>query len=283
MLNLDFSITDWQERKKIIDNYIEENDLINKYYDSIINQNNEKTKELDLILKKMYNYILYALDKTLNNEYKMQEKHRKALEDNEKGIKSFIAPKRGHNYKEPKWTIIDDEVLEKNESRRKFFSDDIEHILNKQIYEYTNLKEKIKKIDSNLLEKNKIRKANLMSEVCCDIKVCNNYKNSINNVLISSGIYNKHDILSDYKIVYNEKNVKAILKNWNEIEMCAKNNANTYLFAIYIDFKNIFEKNILSERQLIILHKLINKDDIRNYSQEVKRVVSIITKELKDG
>ena len=53
--------------------------------------------------------------------------------------------------------------------------------------------------------------------------------------------------------------------------------------AIYIDFKNIFEKNILSERQLVILHKLINKEDIRNYSQEVKRVVSIITKELKDG
>ena len=57
----------------------------------------------------------------------------------------------------------------------------------------------------------KINKQDMMSDICYDLKVCTNAKESVNRVYISEGMRSRHDILSDCDIEYNKKNIKISL------------------------------------------------------------------------
>ena len=141
MFIFDYTIKDWKERKDIVDKYIKENKLIEKIEELVVQntvpkkidkngkvsewyvQGNSELRELELLLNKMYNYILYAIDKSYLTEQKETERQLKALFDNEQGIKSYVDErKRGKYYKEPKWTIIDEGIIKKNQQKRDKFN-----------------------------------------------------------------------------------------------------------------------------------------------------------------
>ena len=76
MFIFDYTIKDWKERKDIVDKYIKENKLVEKIEELVVQntvpkkvdkngnvsewyvQGNSELRELELLLNKMYNYIL---------------------------------------------------------------------------------------------------------------------------------------------------------------------------------------------------------------------------------
>ena len=48
-----------------------------------------------------------------------------------------------------------------------------------------------------------LKRINIITYLCYDIKICNNCKESLNAVYVEEGIRSKHDKLSDVDIPYN--------------------------------------------------------------------------------
>ena len=137
-------------------------------------------------------------------------------------------------------------------------------------------------MDKKHLEQMKISKQELVLELLTDTSICNDSKESINKVCISEGMRSRHDKLSDADIKYDKKTVRTILKYWRDIENVAYDEPNGYLFCMYLDFKKAFETVKLTDYQSMVLNKIIDNEDIRNYSSIVKKVVDKFIDELGD-
>ena len=283
MFIFDYTIKDWEERKDIVDKYIKENKLIEKIEELVVQntvpkkvdkngkvsewyvQGNSELRELELLLNKMYNYILYAIDKSYLTEQKETEQQLKALFDNEQGIKSHIDErKRGKYYKEPKWAVIDEDVIMKNQRKRDKFNDDLGKIINSQIIEYEKLKEIVSKMSNETLSEMNLKRINIITDLCYDIKICNNCKESLNAVYVEEGIRSKHDKLSDVDIPYNKKVIRSVLSNWNNLQVMAESNPSHYIHAIYMDFENALVDIDLTLKQCEILYKVMNNEPLLN-------------------
>lgn len=283
MFIFDYTIKDWKERKDIVDKYIKENKLIEKIEELVVRntvpkkidkngkvsewyvQGNSELRELELLLNKMYNYILYAIDKSYLTEQKETEQQLKALFDNEQGIKSHIDErKRGKYYKEPKWAVIDEDVIMKNQQKRDKFNDDLGKIINSQITEYEKLKETVTKMSNETLSGMNLKRINIITDLCYDIKICNNCKESLNAVYVEEGIRSKHDKLSDVDIPYNKKVIRSVLSNWNNLQVMAESNPSHYIHAIYMDFENALVDIDLTLKQCEILYKVMNNEPLLN-------------------
>lgn len=283
MFIFDYTIKDWEERKDIVDKYIKENKLIEKIEELVVQntvpkkvdkngkvsewyvQGNSELRELELLLNKMYNYILYAIDKSYLTEQKETEQQLKALFDNEQGIKSHIDErKRGKYYKEPKWAVIDEDVIMKNQQKRDKFNDDLGKIINSQIIEYEKLKEIVSKMSNETLSEMNLKRINIITDLCYDIKICNNCKESLNAVYVEEGIRSKHDKLSDVDIPYNKKVIRSVLSNWNNLQVMAESNPSHYIHAIYMDFENALVDIDLTLKQCEILYKVMNNEPLLN-------------------
>lgn len=283
MFIFDYTIKDWKERKDIVDKYIKENKLIEKIEELVVQntvpkkvdkngkvsewyvQGNSELRELELLLNKMYNYILYAIDKSYLTEQKETEQQLKALFDNEQGIKSHIDErKRGKYYKEPKWAVIDEDVIMKNQQKRDKFNDDLGKIINSQITEYEKLKEVVSKMSNETLSEMNLKRINIITDLCYDIKICNNCKESLNAVYVEEGIRSKHDKLSDVDIPYNKKVIRSVLSNWNNLQVMAESNPSHYIHAIYMDFENALVDIDLTLKQCEILYKVMNNEPLLN-------------------
>ena len=283
MFIFDYTIKDWKERKDIVDKYIKENKLIEKIEELVVQntvpkkvdkngkvsewyvQGNSELRELELLLNKMYNYILYAIDKSYLTEQKETEQQLKALFDNEQGIKSHIDErKRGKYYKEPKWAVIDEDVIMKNQQKRDKFNDDLGKIINSQITEYEKLKETVTKMSNETLSGMNLKRINIITDLCYDIKICNNCKESLNAVYVEEGIRSKHDKLSDVDIPYNKKVIRSVLSNWNNLQVMAESNPSHYIHAIYMDFENALVDIDLTLKQCEILYKVMNNEPLLN-------------------
>lgn len=283
MFIFDYTIKDWKERKYIVDKYIKENKLVEKIEELVVQntvpkkvdkngnvsewyvQGNSELRELELLLNKMYNYILYAIDKSYLTEQKETEQQLKALFDNEQGIKSHIDErKRGKYYKEPKWAVIDEDVIMKNQQKRDKFNDDLGKIINSQITEYEKLKEVVSKMSNETLSEMNLKRINIITDLCYDIKICNNCKESLNAVYVEEGIRSKHDKLSDVDIPYNKKVIRSVLSNWNNLQVMAESNPSHYIHAIYMDFENALVDIDLTLKQCEILYKVMNNEPLLN-------------------
>ena len=283
MFIFDYTIKDWKERKYIVDKYIKENKLVEKIEELVVQntvpkkvdkngnvsewyvQGNSELRELELLLNKMYNYILYAIDKSYLTEQKETEQQLKALFDNEQGIKSHIDErKRGKYYKEPKWAVIDEDVIMKNQQKRDKFNDDLGKIINSQITEYEKLKETVTKMSNETLSGMNLKRINIITDLCYDIKICNNCKESLNAVYVEEGIRSKHDKLSDVDIPYNKKVIRNVLSNWNNLQVMAESNPSHYIHAIYMDFENALVDIDLTLKQCEILYKVMNNEPLLN-------------------
>lgn len=283
MFIFNYDIKDWKKRKEIVDKYIEENKLVEQI-EELVTQNtvpkkvdkngnvsewyvqgNSELRKLELLLNKMYNYILYAIDKSYLTEQKETERQLKALFDNEQGIKSHIDErKRGKYYKEPKWTIIDEGIIKKNQQKRDKFNDDLGKVIDSQIIEYEKLKEIVSKMSNETLSEMNLKRINIITDLCYDIKICNNCKESLNAVHIEEGIRSKHDKLSDVDIPYNKKVIRNVLSNWNNLQVMAESNPSHYIHAIYMDFGNALKGLNLTAKQCEILYKVMNNEPLLN-------------------
>lgn len=283
MFIFDYTIKDWKERKDVVDKYIKENKLVEKIEELVVQntvpkkvdkngnisewyvQGNSELRELELLLNKMYNYILYAIDKSYLTEQKETERQLKALFDNEQGIKSYVDErKRGKYYKEPKWTIIDEDIIKKNQQKRDNFNNDLGEVINSQIIEYEKLKEIVSKMSNETLSEMNLKRINIITDLCYDIKICNNCKESLNAVYVEEGIRSKHDKLSDVDIPYNKKVIRNVLSNWNNLQVMAEVNPSYYIHAIYMDFENTLKDLNLTTKQCEILYKVMNNEPLLN-------------------
>ena len=302
MFIFDYTIKDWKERKDIVDKYIKENKLVEKIEELIVQntvpkkvdkngnvsewyvQGNSELRELELLLNKMYNYILYAIDKSYLTEQKETERQLKALFDNEQGIKSYVDErKRGKYYKEPKWTIIDEDIIKKNQQKRDNFNNDLGEVINSQITEYEKLKEIVSKMSNETLSGMNLKRINIITDLCYDIKICNNCKESLNAVYVEEGIRSKHDKLSDVDIPYNKKVIRNVLSNWNNLRVMAESNPSHYIHAIYMDFGNVLNDLNLTAKQCEILYKVMNNEPLlNNEKSNYSFIVDKINKNLNN-
>ena len=302
MFIFDYTIKDWKERKDIVDKYIKENKLIEKIEELVVQntvpkkidkngkvsewyvQGNSELRELELLLNKMYNYILYAIDKSYLTEQKETERQLKALFDNEQGIKSYVDErKRGKYYKEPKWTIIDEDIIKKNQQKRDNFNNDLGKVIDSQITEYEKLKEIVSKMSNETLSKMNLKRINIITDLCYDIKICNNCKELLNAVYVEEGIRSKHDKLSDVDIPYNKKVIRNVLSNWNNLQVMAESNPSHYIHAIYMDFGNALNDLNLTAKQCEILYKVMNNEPLlNNEKSNYSFIVDKINKNLNN-
>lgn len=301
MFNFDYNIKDWEERKANVEKFIKDNQILEKINKLTIEntvprkidrdgnvlewyvRGDEELRQLQFLVQRLYNYVLYAYDKDVLKKKNMTKEQEKALKDNENGIKSRIdSRKRGKKtyYKEPKWYYIDSEMIKKNRKKQEDFNKNTGKIIDEQVKNYEKLKEEVKNMDKKQLEIIGINKQDMMSDICYDSKVCNNAKESVNRIYISEGMRSIHDILSDCVIEYNKKNIKIILSNWDGIVISAKNKPFSYIHSIYMDFDIAIKKIKLTQRQENALHSLINGEDIRNYNKDIGFIVSKFEKFL---
>ena len=231
MFDFNYDIKCWIIRKYNVEKFIEDNKILEKINELTIEntvprkidkdgnvlewyvRGDEELRQLQFLVQKLYNYVLYAYDKDVLKKKDMTKEQKKALEDNENGIKSYIREeKRGKKtyYKEPKWTIIDDEKIKKNQQKQENFNKNTGKIIDEQVKNYEKFKEEVKNMDKKQLEIMKINKQDMMSDICYDLKVCTNAKESVNRIYISEGMRSRHDILSDCNIEYNKKNISPL-------------------------------------------------------------------------
>ena len=283
MFDFNYDIKCWIIRKYNVEKFIEDNKILEKINELTIEntvprkidkdgnvlewyvRGDEELRQLQFLVQKLYNYVLYAYDKDVLKKKDMTKEQKKALEDNENGIKSYIRDeKRGKKtyYKEPKWAIIDDEKIKKNQQKQENFNKSTGKIIDEQVKNYEKFKEEVKNMDKKQLEIMKINKQDMMSDICYDLKVCTNAKESVNRIYISEGMRSRHDILSDCNIEYNKKNIKIILNNWNNVVSLAKNKPFSYIHAIYMDFDIAIRKIKLTQNQKEILYKILNGESM---------------------
>ena len=275
--DFNYQINDWQQRKELVDKYIEDNKILEQIEELTIENTvpdlfdkktgepiryhqlrDSRLTELNRLMIRLYDYILYAYDKEIMKDQKIKEKQRQALEDNAQGIKSFIRPKRGRCYKEPKWAIIDHNITTYNQDKLNRFNNNLGVIIDEQIQVYEKLKNDVTTMNKDILDKHKIRRMDLISDICYDIKVCQDCRDSLNRVYIAEGIRSNHDILSDVDIQYNRKIIRIVLNNWTDI--C--NEANKHPTHIIHDIKMDFEKALneikLTPKQEYVLRNILD-------------------------
>ena len=283
MFDFNYDIKCWIIRKYNVEKFIEDNKILEKINELTIEntvprkidkdgnvlewyvRGDEELRQLQFLVQKLYNYVLYAYDKDVLKKKDMTKEQKKALEDNENGIKSYIRDeKRGKKtyYKKPKWAIIDDEKIKKNKQKQENFNKNTGKIIDEQVKNYEKFKEEVKNMDKKQLEIMKINKQDMMSDICYDLKVCTNAKESVNRVYISEGMRSRHDILSDCDIEYNKKNIKIILNNWSSVVSLSKNKPFSYIHTIYMDFDIAIRKIKLTQNQKEILYKILNGESM---------------------
>ena len=279
--DFNYQISDWKQRKELVEKYIADNKILEQIEELIIENTvpdlfdkktgepiryhqlrDSRLTELNRLMIRLYDYILYAYDKEIMKDQKIKEKQRQALEDNAQGIKSFIRPKRGRYYKEPKWAIIDNNIITYNQDKLNRFNNNLGVIIDEQIQVYEKLKDEVTTMNKDILDKHKIRKIDLISDICYDIKICQDCRDSLNRVYIAEGIRSNHDKLSDVAIVYNKKFIKTILTNWIDVIYEARKNPSHYIHSIYMDFDIALKKVKLTTIQKEVLYKILNGESI---------------------
>lgn len=303
MFDFNYDIKCWAIRKHNVEKFIEDNKILEKINQLTIEntvprkidkdgnvlewyvRGDEELRQLQFLVQRLYNYVLYAYDKDVLKKKDMTKKQKKALEDNENGIKTHIDDrKRGKKtyYKESKWAIIDDENIKKNQEKLDKFNENTGKIIDEQIKNYEKLKEEVKKMDKKQLETMGINKQELVISVFGDTKVCTDAKESVNRVYISEGMRSRHDILSDCDIEYNKKNIRIILNNWNSVVSSARNKPSSYIHAIYMDFDIAMRKVKLTQRQEKVLYMMINGENTREYTRDIDYICEKFKKFLKN-
>ena len=302
--DFNYQIKDWEQRKKLVDEYIINNKILEKIEELTIKntvprkkdkdgnvlewyvQSDKELKELQYLVQKMYNYVLYAYDKSVFKDEKMTEKQENILKDKENGIKSYQDyRKRGAKtyYKEPKWAVIDDEILKKNNEKVENFNKNNGKIIEEQEKNYQKLKFLVSNLSRELLDKSGINKKSFIDNVGNDLKICSEAKENINRVYIKEGNRSRHDMLKDVDIQYDKKMIRFVLNNWNLIKVSAQKHPNDYIHAIYMDFDKVIDEIELTVKQNNVLINVmscipLSKGEYSSFDMIIEKFYKILNK-----
>lgn len=300
--DFNYQISDWKKRKELVEKYIADNKILEQIQELTIQntvprkidkdgnvlewhvQGDIRLRELQYLVQKMYNYLLYAYDKKSFKDGKMTEKQENILKDKENGIESYHDNRRTGAktyYKEPKWAVVDDKILQKNQQRVNSFYESNGKIIAEQEQSYQKLKFIVSNLNRELLDNSKINKKNFIENVGNDLKMCIEAKENINKVYIKEGNRSRHDILKDVDLQYDKRTIMAVLKNWNLIKTAAQKHPNDYIHAIYMDFEKAMNEVKLTFRQSQILYALVNGENITSYNRDIDFICEKFRKILK--
>ena len=298
--DFNYQISDWKQRKELVEKYIADNKILEQIEELIIENTvpdlfdkktgepiryhqlrDSRLTELNRLAIRLYDYILYAYDKDIMKDQKIKEKQRQALEDNAQGIKSFIRPKRGKYYKEPKWAMIDDNIITHNQDKLNRFNNNLGIVIDDLIQVYEKLKGEVTTMNKDILDKYKIRRMDFISDICYDIKVCKDCRDSLNRVYIAEGIRSNHDKLSDVDIQYNRKIIRIVLNNWIDICNEASKHPTHIIHDIKMDFEKALDKITLTPKQEYVLRNVLDGINItEDESSTFNHIVEKMKKEL---
>ena len=303
--DFNYQISDWKQRKELVEKYIADNKILEQIEELTIENTvpdlfdkktgepiryhqlrDSRLTELNRLMIRLYDYILYAYDKEIDKQEKknklMTSTEYKIMCDGEQGIKSYLVPRKRKIYKEPKWAMINHDVIEHNQNKINRFNNDLGIVIDEQIQVYEKLKDNVTTMNKDILDKNKIRKMDMISNICYDINTCEECMKSLNRVCISEGIRSNHDRLSDINIVYDNKTIKTVLSNWYDIVSDAQKNPSHYIHAIYVDFTVASKKVKLTPRQKEVLYMMINREDTTGHFRDIECICEKFKKFLKN-
>lgn len=298
--DFNYQINDWQQRKELVDKYIVDNKILEQIEELTIENTvpdlfdkktgepiryhqlrDSRLTELNRLVIRLYDYILYAYDKQLVKPKQETKEQKQALINDKQGIKSFIDKRKRGKYKEPNWAIIDEDIIQHNKDKLNRFDMDTGIIIYKQIIAYQDLKYEVANMNRHELEKKKLIRLNLITDLCQDIKICEECCDSVNKVYVAEGIRSNHDKLSDVDIVYDKKFIRSVLNNWNDIKYSSQKNPSHYIHAIYMDFEKALGGITLTQKQEYVLRNVldgisITEDESSTFNHIVEKIKKIL-------
>lgn len=302
----DYKEKEWEKRKELVEEYEAEHTMIYDIHELKIKNTKEiKDKNGDVIgyklescqelkslfneLIRMYDYIVYAKDKSIKKYERenntLDKKHTKLIIDNEQGIKSYYSPKRGNDYKEVNY--YDGETNHRkyvlNNLKRYAENRELIDVITQQQADYRLLIDKTKAKDSQWFNERYLRKQNTLTSIYNDIRDCERGIENISKVNVKEGIRMKHDVLKDVNIEYDEKVIKCVLKNWNEMKEQSYQKVGSTLHTIYMDIDKALNKTTLTNHQIKVLNKTFNKEPLNDSEQHLlNKVAKKISKTLNE-
>lgn len=270
-----------QERLKQVNEYVskygEENidiKLLTKMYDYVAEQIDKEEHEKERLK------ALNSIDKNKKSMQKIYTSYRRpkdteghiyfdVLKDLENGIKTNVR-KTVSKSQDVKWALYDPELEAINAARAKSQNETID-IINENIKAYTALREYI---DNNidylkyeLAEAGNTTPHKLKMSINSDIAVCKNGL-VLNNVNINTYNFSTFDKLSPIDIDYsNPAFIKECLRAYRFIENKARKDIDSFYACIYLDIKNVLQKDIYTDRQMEVISKVINAESLNKTTE----------------
>ena len=302
----DYTEKDWKKRKELVEKYEAEHTMIYDIHelkikntkemkdknDEVVNHKVESNQELNVLINeliRMYDYVIYAKDKSIKKQdqekNKKDKKHEKIIIDNEQGIKSYCSPKRGTKYKEVNYYNgnVNRREYVLNNLKRYAENRELINVIIQQQKEYKNFVDEIKIKDSQWFNDHRLRKQNVLTSIYSDINECEKGIENISKVNIKEGIRMKRDILKNVDIEYDEKVIRCVLKNWDEIKEQSYQNVGSTIHVIRMDVENALKKVRLTDKQMDVLCKVFNKEKIKkgewsSFDEVIKNILDILNK-----
>lgn len=254
--NFDQSIEDYKKRLSLVEDYLD-------------NHKNLSSKDLE----KLGNYILFAYDRKLKKQNKLDGQHYRVLVNHQKGRKIHIKKKfKRLSLKSPYWNNrIDEQAIESNQKRVKK-NEELITLIDNQINGLLNLKMYVK--NKEIININKSR---LFKEINGDISFLNQSK-KINQVFIEEHGHASYDPFKDLDVDYNNLKVMMILiRNLPDLEVYPLDST---IHHMAIDIKRAIERCNFTSKQAEHLKRYMEGENTKDI--HLKTVELAIKKVMKN-
>lgn len=254
--NFDQSIEDYKKRLSLVEDYLD-------------NHKNLSSKDLE----KLGNYILFAYDRKLKKQNKLDGQHYQVLVNHQKGRKIHIKKKfKRLSLKSPYWNNRTNEVAINLNKERIESNKDILDLIDNQIDSLLNLKQQAKSTATQ-----GVNKSRLFKEINGDISFLNQSK-KINQVFIKEHGYASYDPFKDLDVDYNNLKVMMILiRNLPDLEVYPLDST---IHHMAIDIKRAIERCNFTSKQAEHLKRYMEGENTKDI--HLKTVELAIKKVMKN-
>lgn len=248
MLNLDFNLTDIEERINLITDLLESD----KKFTS---------RELEV----MGEYLLFLYDKQMLTKEYNKEAHEQVLKDKAKGKRTYVVPKK--NKIQPTYDTQKQEKINNNKELFNLIEDNLNTI--------KEVKEILKDKNYSYFSKRNVSKNKILGDINKDIRDLEDAK-TLFKVKNHGGEFVRHDRINlDYVDYTNEEFIYEVLKNIDYLKLQAPP---SNCFFIYLDFDNATKNIKFTKKQEEVLYKLRNGESIKGD----KRTIDCILKKYSN-
>lgn len=226
-------------------------------------------------LDKVYSWVMKK-DNQFPEDDKgaLDQNHLNVLADYQfKGIKTHV--KDCYVKKEPRYAVVDDEILAINDKRKEKFLADNGKILDEQLESYHQLSREIRATKEGMY---------LLKELDFDKKIISQVQALLcNPVQVGTYMTSRVDTFSIVDVDYkNKKFIREILKNWGKLETAKYRHYGSYLFDVIIDVENAMSIIRLTNRQRECLERMIKGQEITDYKKDLDSIVNKLYVQLNN-